>query len=200
MRKIVLAPFVFLLSLVQSLRVKLAVLMLPTPAERIGAPEYLGDDMYGDHDEIMGPVRRAARPAPALQAAAPNKLRTFVGFDTFVWTGTDGSNKINTIKPQRDFQPTGMVIDTTTSLTTGIPLCSVVDVKVGDNSQIPDVGTGGAPASMFARDSLGAAVLDFQTCKAGLEIALELAITAAPGGTDTFKALVGMFGRVVKGQ
>jgi hypothetical protein len=172
-------------------------------------PEYIGGDddetgaeYVGDGDDVLGAVNRgraiqARRPAPAIRGGAPQKLRTFVGLGVTTWLATEADQRDLIIEPQRDFQPTGMVVDSVSS--DGLVLVLVDEVLIGDTPQSPTVEQS-APASMFAHDSWGAAMLDFQNCTPGQKITLRLSPSAAPAAAQTATASAGMFGRALRGR
>lgn len=144
----------------------------------------------------LPPPIQASRPAPSIQGGAPVGLRTFVGLGIETWEATEDDTRTFEIEPQRDFQTTGIVCDQTSS--DGATFGLVDEFVIGDTPQSPTVEQA-APMSMFAHDSWGAAMLDFQNAKPGMKIILKAHPSGQPASGETFTAAVGLWGRALRG-
>lgn len=134
-------------------------------------------------------------PLPATPQHPTAMIRSFVGMGFATWTGADGADKVLSIEPQEKFRGERMVIDVLASAAAaGIVLVRLL--QVGVQPQQPDTEAP-APASMFARD-VTYSHLDLQVASPGIKMTLTLAVTAAPGGTETITAAVGFYGEWIR--
>lgn len=163
-----------------------------------------------DDDEILGAVRsRRARapqqqralparpPGIATQQKPPARLRGYLGLGSVTFAAAAATAQSLSVEPQRAFRPERLVIvRKDSSAAAAALLTTVTSVFVGDQPQSPSVAQG-APTEMFAPDVTVSGV-DFNVAKPGVQIQLNLAISAAPAGADTVILACGMYGVMVR--
>lgn len=166
--------------------------------------EYLGsiDDYLGDDDDILGaPARRRApargrnafvpRVPPRQVAAALTPVMPGVpkegarieplGFEAFAFTAASGTSLSKTTRPMKPFKGSRLVLDIARTGATSTGLVTVTQFVVGARNVL--VNSQPIGAGTFAPDGVGIQLM-LDEVTPGVEITLQLAISAAPGASD----------------
>ena len=163
-----------------------------------------GDDEYmgADDEEILGAVRRARaqsarKPQLVAAAAPPKKLRGYLGLGTATFTSATATALALTVEPQRSFRPERLIIERYdgSSATAGTQT-SVSSIFIGDQPQSPSVESA-APTAMFKPEATVSGV-DFDKCVPGQKIIVNLAVSAAPTGTEFVALSAGFYGDMLR--
>jgi len=166
--------------------------------------DLIEDELAGDDDdEMMGAiavpsryrrlrrsnmVQRAKRAymnklAPAVPGVVPPGARNFpLGFGSFAFVNGGATTAILTASPQRPFKGRRLVIDVKRTANALGELVTITGLTIGANDQ--RVAATALPAEAFLPGAFGVD-LSLDPATPGIDITLELAISAAPGAGES---------------
>jgi hypothetical protein len=186
------------------------------------------DDLAGIDVDVMGAMaqqlmrtnpnlaRRVMqqRPAAIRQPPSPQlpvnqvqaaTLRSFLGLVApgtglpfITWTGTDAADKSLEVEPQESYEGKRLIISVARSTGAAASVIVVKTLFVGSQPQSPSV-SGGTTVDLFSADATSAD-LDLQIAYRANKITLNLAISAAPGGTESVVLAAGFYGNWIRGS
>lgn len=176
-------------------------------ADYTGYDDDMGDDANGDYtgasdEEILGAVRggrvMVARKPQLVAAPRPvYKLRAYLGLGTVVFANGGPTLATIIVEPQRGFRPERLIIARKDIGAAAPGLQAFVQaIFIGDMPQSPSQEQP-APTEMFAPDATVAGI-DFNKCKTGQKIQLNLSISAAPAAGETVRLSCGFYGDMLR--
>jgi hypothetical protein len=125
------------------------------------------------------PARRLVSQVPGVPARGLREQPLGLGSTAF--TATSGTLLTLTAQPQRPFRGRRLIVDITRTGASSTGLVTISQLVVGANNQLP--GTGAISAAAFAANAVGVN-LDMDPATPGVNISLQLNISAAPTMTD----------------
>lgn len=160
-----------------------------------------GDDEMGD-DELGAAIRRAKKVRKLglqmTRQAGTTRVglkRVPIGLGRFIFTAATPTTNIFFVEPQRNYQGERLVIAQFRVGATAAGISALVtSLKVGDIEQLP--ASGGVPVELFDFQATQAQ-MDLSTTKAATRLEVTCAISAAPGGADTYALAVGFYGEAM---
>jgi hypothetical protein len=168
--------------------------------DALGADDVLGaDDILGD-DDMLGARRsgrggwraRLRRGAPG--APPPSEMMMPLGLGQVVFTSSSPTTQTLTASPQLAFRAERLVLTVARSGGAAAIGVSVRDLRIGQRSQL--VSAQSIPAEAFSPSAFGVR-LALDPAAPGLTITLDVAVSAAPGGTDTVTVIGALIGRAI---
>lgn len=170
----------------------------------IGADDILGDDILGDDiigdDDVMGARRsgrggwraRLRRGAPG--APPPSEMMMPLGLGQVIFTSSSPTTQTMSASPQLAFRAERLILTVARSAGAASIGVAVRDLRIGQRSQL--VSAQSIPAEAFAPSAFGVR-LALDPAAPGLTVTLDIAVSAAPGGTDTITVIGALIGRAI---
>lgn len=118
-----------------------------------------------------------------------------LGFGATAFTATSGTLLTLTASPQRPFRGRRLIIDITRTGASATGLVTVTRLDVGVDNQLP--GSGSIAAASFAANAVGVN-LDLDPATPGVNVTLQLNISAAPTMTDRVDVAATLIGETVR--
>lgn len=148
-------------------------------------------------------ARRARRALPARAAAlvpqvpgvpASGMRLQPLGLGATAFTATSGTLLSLSASPQRPFRGQRLIVDITRTGASATGLVTITRLDVGTDNQL--VGSGAISASAFAATAFDANV-NLAPATPGVQITVQLAISAAPTATDRVDIGATIFGSTI---
>jgi hypothetical protein len=146
------------------------------------APRPSPQAQYAQQQQMRGRMVPASMLIPQIPGVpAPGARLQPLGLGATAFTAASGTLLQLQASPQRPFKGQRLIIDLTRTGATSTGLVTVTRLDVGTSNQL--VGSGGISASAFQPTSFDANV-SLDPATPGVNITLQLSISAAPGGAD----------------
>lgn len=137
-------------------------------------------------------VRKIAPAIPGVPSAGARNYP--LGFGVAIFSAASATSITLTASPQRPFKGMRLVVDAGRTGASATGLVTVTNLNVGQNNQL--VSNAALPAEAFAPNSFGTG-LSLDPATPGINISLQLAISALPTGTDTVAVSAMLIGNTI---
>lgn len=137
-------------------------------------------------------VRKISPAIPGVPSAGARNYP--LGFGVAIFGAATATSILLQASPQRPFKGHRLVVDAGRTGATATGLVTITALNVGQNNQL--VSGEALPAEAFAANSFGTG-LSLDPATPGITIALQLAISSLPAGTDTVAVSAMLIGNTI---